>query len=59
MGIEDEYKISKRNRRRVENEAIRFKEITHPFITSVHIPTSKDIQKRAHDLERKAIKKKS
>ncbi len=60
MNQEDEYeglKISKQNRKKVQ-EAERQREIYNPFKLPVHVPKRKDLERRAHQLERKAVKRK-
>jgi len=55
MNLESEFSISKSNRRRVQEKV---ENPQHPFKIIVHERTRKKLEKRAHILERKAVKRK-
>lgn len=54
----DGFKISKQNRKNVE-EAERNREIRNPSEFHLHARIRQERDKRRHDMERKAIKKRS
>ena len=58
MGAEDEFSISKHNRREVQDSE-KIREIVHPTVFHTHTPTRKEVQRRAHNLEREAVRKRN